>query len=168
MTDFPVLGIPGWSGQRGLAVVGGTSSGHSGDDSDDDSDASVGGSPCDGGGPRVVDSVVHSYLTAGRRSAPLLVFAQSTAREQSGAALRNLLGHRGRPEHAGLLGPADLEETTVTVTGVPRPGVRHHWADRRVALLVFDWEHTHVCLASWEQPLDDVLLAALGPLRPLP
>ncbi|GAA2102643.1 hypothetical protein GCM10009759_37350 [Kitasatospora saccharophila] len=147
MTDFPVLGIPDWSGQRGPAVVGGTDS---------------------GGGPRVVDSVIHSYLTAGRRSAPLLVVAQSVEREQSGAALRNLLGHRGRPEHAGLLGPADLEETAVTVTGVPRPGVRHHWADRRVALLVFDWERTHVCLASWEHPLDDALLAALGPLRPRP
>ncbi|GLW71162.1 hypothetical protein Kpho02_34610 [Kitasatospora phosalacinea] len=147
LTEFPVLGIPGWGGHRGVAVVGGSSS---------------------GGGPRVVDSVLHSYLTAGRRSAPLLVFAQSAVREQSAAALRNLLGRRGRPEHAGLLGPPDLEETTVTVTGVPRPAVRHHWADRRVALLVFDWERTHVSVASWEHPLDEALLTSLGPLRPRP
>ncbi|GLW58422.1 hypothetical protein [Kitasatospora phosalacinea] len=158
MTDFPVLGIPGWSGHRGMAVVGGSSSGGSGS----------GGGSSSGGGPRVVDSVVHSYLTAGRRSAPLLVFAQSAVQEQSAAALRNLLGRRGRPEHAGLLGPPDLEETAVTVTGVSRPAVRHHWADPRVALLVFDWERTHVSVASWDHPLDEALLAALGPLRPLP
>ncbi|WP_157845422.1 hypothetical protein [Kitasatospora phosalacinea] len=140
MTDFPVLGIPGWGGSRGMTVTGGTGAG--------------------------TDSVIHGYLTGGPRSAPLLVFAQSTVRDQSAAALRNLLGHHGRPEHAELLGPPRLEETIVTVTGTPRPGVRHRWADGRVGLLTFDWERAHVCVASWEHPLDAAFLASLGPLGP--
>ncbi|BAJ26187.1 MULTISPECIES: hypothetical protein [Kitasatospora] len=109
----------------------------------------TGGSGADRAAAR---SVVHSYLAGGRRSAPVLVFAQSAVRDQSEAALRNLLGHPGRPERAVLLGPTRREETTLTVTGLPRPGVRHLWPDRRIGLLTFDWEHTHLSLAAWEHP----------------
>ncbi|WP_327066122.1 hypothetical protein [Kitasatospora sp. NBC_01302] len=137
-SSFPLLGIPGWPGRRGLTITGGT-----------------------GPAPR---SAIHSYLAGDtRRSPAAVVFGQSSERDQSEAVRRNLLDPTGRPEYVESLGARAL---TVQVDGVPVRAVLESWSEPRLRTARFGWRGYLVAVGSWELPLDAAFFASLGSLEP--
>ncbi|WP_030061768.1 hypothetical protein [Streptomyces novaecaesareae] len=133
MTTDQVMGIPGWAEGRGMLIRGGTGHG--------------------------ADSTVHSYTRGGRRALPVVVFAQSTARDQTEAAVRNLLGRGDRPEWLELVEEAPA---SIVVGGTVVAAVRRRSSDGRLSCVSFPWRGATVAVASWEHPLDATFFASLG------
>ncbi|GAA2226693.1 MULTISPECIES: hypothetical protein [Kitasatospora] len=140
MDGVPVLGIREWPGGQGVVITGGTA---------------PDGRP---------DAVIHSYLTGDRRSAPAYVFAQTAGRDQTSAALANLLGRGGRPGPEAVRRLGEYPETA-EIDGSPVEAVRHHWSDERIRGLEFTWRGWRVAVLAWERPLDAAFLASLGVRR---
>ncbi|MFJ9457830.1 hypothetical protein ACIRST_22450 [Kitasatospora sp. NPDC101447] len=137
MTTDQTVGIPGWAEGRGMIIRGGTG--------------------------RNADSLVHSYAHGGRRALPVVVFAQSTVRDQTDAAVRNLLGRGDRPEWLDLVEEAPAP---VVVEGAAVAARRRRSADGRLSCVSFPWRGAFVAVASWEHPLDAAFFASLGAVAP--
>jgi hypothetical protein len=136
-TSFPLLGIPGWPGRRGLTITGGTGTG--------------------------IRSAIHSYLAGEtRRSPAAVVFGQSSERDQSEAVRRNLLDPVDRPDYVESLGARAL---TVAVEGTTVRAVLESWSEPRLRTARFGWRGYLVAVGSWELPLDSAFFASLGALE---